>query len=548
MFRNEGGIIVFVAKDAAGLNFSGDAANITVFISLDGADAVSPVDPTVREIGTTGTYYVVLEPGESVADLIVGQASTITPNITFDPVSIYTESARRAGRSEQKPVGKWDIETLTLSDLKASVGLKEPKNALEAKLPRAEFDKATYPNMADEFIGVSIPIGFGQNFGARAYPINPLTSRFKWIGHAVTSAQSFYDGDGVIFTPDSINLSTGEFTYTGWDGSSELYVDYTADLDNPVDLMKEVFTGSVRGVGLPLDFLDTASTGKGFGTNGARIHYIIGTNTATNAEVSLYQMGLHIDEPTEVRDILAIIQENSFSFIFQDLAGLWQFKPWLPVPGEGLDVISKDINDGENKPMVSVAGSATKVIAKYRINDIKKSAQRVIASDDERRQLRGLTAHTVLEKNLRMVNRNGATDWVQKTNYMRGRPRRSFKFRATSELKQAEPGDFWRLSYAPQNIDEIVMLTSVRQVPGEMTVDVEAIDNFAFRSEVGFYTADAPLTFPASLGGGSFSDWSDANTPEKKLWVKENWGIYHDDNGYIDELDPEASYREAVYW
>jgi hypothetical protein len=449
-------------------------------------------------------------------------------------------------RVKEQPYGVWKIESFTGSDVLATLALREQRAAADIKLPRNEFDRTTYPNMLEDDVGKSISIGYGPVFGAKATLIDSQTSRFKWLDHSVLTADRFAKADGETFTPDTINTTLSEFTYAAWDGQSELFVDYTADLNNFVDLAKEILTGSVRGAGLPLSALDTTSIGKGFGTNGARLAQIKGTLPRTGAEVPIHSASIHISEPTEIRTILNQIQAACFGFIFVDYNGLWQFKPWEPVPGDGLDVITEDIIIGDLKPTTSATGAITKVVSKYRRNLSTDSFQRVVAENDELRQLRGQPAHLVLEKELPISDREGARDWAQRTVAMRGRPRRIFKFTATAELKLAEPGDYKRLTYAQQGIDEIVLITKVTRTAGNEKVGIEAIDNFGFGVTPGFWTADT-LTFPAELGGGSFTDYDDADTPEKKKWVKENWGIWHNDNGYIDESDPFYSHRLSVW-
>jgi hypothetical protein len=444
--------------------------------------------------------------------------------------------------------GKWKIETINKTDTTATLGLRERKETAEAILPTREYSQNDYPNMDADTVGTSIPVGFGVNKGAKATLIDATTNRFKFLDHGITAADAFYDGDQSPFTPNTIDLIDSEFTYAAWDGEAELYVDYTADLDNPADVAKELLTGAVRGANLPTSALDVSSAGKGFGIHGARKHYIKGTIPSTGAEVPIYQIGLHVSEPIEVRKLLDKIQEAAFGFIFIDYNNLWQFKPWLPVPGEGLEEITENLIVGELKPRITVADAKTKVIGKYRKNHSTGNYQREIHQDEELRQLRDQPAHKALIKELIISDRSGARNWAQKTVFMRGQPRRIFEFTATSELKLAEPGDYRRLVYPSQNIDEVVLIVRAGRKPGETTVKITCIDNFGFRDKVGYYTEDAPLAFPASLGGGSFSDWSDATTPEEKQWIKENWGIFHDDNGYIDELDPELSHRVSVYW
>lgn len=450
-------------------------------------------------------------------------------------------------RSELVSVGKWEIESLTLSDLRAQFIMKEAKKAAEVKLPKAEYDLTTYPNMDRDYVGASIPVGFGKIRGASTVLIDRTINKFKFLGHSITSVDRFTDEDGNPYVPDSVNLTLGEFTYAAWDGSTALYVDYTADLDLAPDIIKELLTGTVRGASLSSTFLDTTSTGKGFGSTGARVWAIRGTNPRTGAEIPKYPIGLHVDEPTEIRKLISQITEQAFGFCYIDLLGVWQYRNWKPVQGEGLFQVTENHIIGELRPAFSTVEAATKVIAKYSHNLRADDWQRQVYSNEELRQLRGLSAHAILEKELLLTDREAAQNWAQRTVAMRGKIRKKYRFTATSELKQKEPGDYIRLTYSPQNIDTILLLTKVEQVPGQLEVSIEGIDNFGFGDRVGYWTADAPLTFPSSLGGGSFSSWADADTAAKKQWVRENWGIYLNDNGYADETDPEASYRINVW-
>ena len=98
--------------------------------------------------------------------------------------------------------------------------------------------------------------------GAKGFAVDTTTSRFKVLGHGVERFTSFYDEDGMNFTPDTINLSLGEFTWLGWDGDAEVFADFVAEGENPVDCVKLLLTDPDKGANLPLADLDTSSTGK----------------------------------------------------------------------------------------------------------------------------------------------------------------------------------------------------------------------------------------------------------------------------------------------
>jgi hypothetical protein len=55
------------------------------------------------------------------------------------------------------------------------------------------------------------------------------------------------------------------------------------------------------------------------------------------------------------------------------------------------------------------------------------------------------------------------------------------------------------------------------------------------------WTSDSP-TFPAYLGGGSADPWDKTWTTEQKIYAKENFGYWTDENDYIDSTDPDSYY------
>lgn len=94
-------ILVF-AVDSTGAAKTGDAANITARLSLDGAAVVQTGTANPTEISATyapGVYYFPLTQAETNADMILLYAKSTTSGVVLRPIMIYTEPEERVAAS-----------------------------------------------------------------------------------------------------------------------------------------------------------------------------------------------------------------------------------------------------------------------------------------------------------------------------------------------------------------------------------------------------------------------------------------------------------------
>ena len=466
--------------------------------------------------------------------------------IVVTPPGPYTPTLTK---SESRVVGTWRIDKVVAGTPKATLNLKELRGAITNELPSKLFDQDTYPQADDGIYGEPIPSVIGPVKGCTAFLIDAVTNTFKIVGHTLDGMGPFYDEEFEFFIPDTIDLVNGEFTFAAWDGTVQLFADAIRDGGNPVDTVKTLLTDADRGLGLSLDRLDTTSTGKGFGTNGARLDYIRGTKLVSGDEVYSFTIGLYMKEQKKVNEWIQQVAAAAFGIVYTDAATVYQYKAWKPVASEGLPEITIDTIIGNTvKPIFSMSDPVTEAVVKYAETASHEAFQVYTHTDDRLRQLRGLDMAASITRPLPLADRFGAVYWAERTVRMRGVPRYTLNVKVTQEFKTLEPGDNVRVVYDVLDIDTVFEVLSVKQQAGSIPVTLKLIDVRGFGDDPGFWTLPAPLTFPASVGGGSFSEWADADTAAKRKYVRENWGTWAEPSGYADEdNDPEDSYRASVW-
>lgn len=498
------------------------------------AGVTSPYVHTGRTNGIQ-YYYAV------TAENAVGESS-LSAEVSATP----TGFALGLEASDPETVGVWRIDRWQIGTPRATIALRDLKAVVKTKLPLEVFTREAYPYADSGIIGEPIPVGFGKLKGCTAYLINTVTKTFKVFGCQVSTFDAFYTDDAEPITPNTIDLINGEFTWSAYDGET-LLADATLPDDNPVDVVKLLLTDPTRGASLPLANLDTVSSGKGFGASGARLHHVRGTiPTRADEEVPTYRIGLYVDRPRDVFEWAQDVLVAAFLTLYIDRAGLYQIKAWRPGRREDATVIQEaQVIPGTVRPITVATDPVTRCRVKYSSNPGLGTAQVVLHSDEELRQLRGLSEHAVLERELPLSERFGGQQWAQRAVAMRGVPRRTVTLRVTQEHSQVEPGDYVRLIYPPLGIDAVWEVLAATIRPGSAIVDLTLIDSRGFGDGAGWWTSTAgTFNFPADLGGSAISAWSAGWTSAQKQWYRENWGVWTSTNGYANaSADPYWSYR-----
>jgi hypothetical protein len=460
--------------------------------------------------------------------------------MTFSPSLTRTDDAQ---------LGRYRVDSIGASSDSASFALREEKSEIDlVKIPGRVFNKSDYPNVDTEIEGDYIPICYGAVRGVKAWLIDSTTKRFKLVDHSIISAAAFYNQDNESFTPALIDLPSGEFTHPSWNGEDELYADIKATGENPIDALELMLTDSTRGASIDSALLDTSSTGKGFGVNGARLDYVYGEDSQTGEELVSLPIGIYTPDPTKVSELTKQLTETAFIIFYVDRAALYQCKAFKPEP------VTNDIPTVTDKKIIDrlritekSTEPTTQVVVRYNINHGLDGRQTYIYSNDELRQLRGLDTHAIKDIAIPISTRQGAINWAEMYVFLRGIPQRIYKVKTVQEFMELEPGDKVRIKYDRMGVDQVAEVLSVSTSLGDVPVTLELSDIRGWRDYSGFWTADS-ISFPEDLGGATVTTWDDTWTDAQKAYARAAWGWWTDDNGYVDATDDALKSFRASTW
>jgi len=133
---------------------TGDAGNITAYISKDGGGVAQSNDVNPTELDATnakGIYIFNLTQAETNCDLFVLAAASATSNIQIEPVMAYTETSPVTALSDYDPPTKAEMDAgfSGLNDLSAAEVNAEVDTAL------GDYDGPTKTEMDDSFAALN---------------------------------------------------------------------------------------------------------------------------------------------------------------------------------------------------------------------------------------------------------------------------------------------------------------------------------------------------------------------------------------------------------
>jgi len=223
-------------------------------------------------------------------------------------------------------MGQGLIETIRVGRDALEVQMVDERKKLSRRAPSRVFDVATYPNIKPGNIGKPIPIAYGVILNAPVLCTNeaetpaPANYSFKLADctdheiHAITEVRV----NGAAKATASTDLATGTFTLAAanYSPGDKVTCDFTGYEDDSGDAIKNA-------ADVILDLLETQLAMDYDAASFDQAEWAIATALAPD-------IGILIDDPTEVYDILEDICASSLLVFFQHDDGRYTLRKYTP--------------------------------------------------------------------------------------------------------------------------------------------------------------------------------------------------------------------------
>lgn len=149
---------------------------------LGAPDLSQRIEPRFGGIGQIGGGTLTLANADGYFDSMQDyqwDAGTVTMRIGVDT------PAEDMAIADYQVMATWSPEEWHRTEKEFILKLIEPKNRLKTEVPFTFYDRATYPNLEESWIGQPIAIAYGRLFGLEPVPIDVGTKKFKITGHAI---------------------------------------------------------------------------------------------------------------------------------------------------------------------------------------------------------------------------------------------------------------------------------------------------------------------------------------------------------------------------
>lgn len=445
--------------------------------------------------------------------------------------------------ADYAPLGRWKITRWEATAGGLRLSLKEWRTRLEAEVPSAVYEQATYPNVSEAARGKRRPIVYGTVRRCPAYLIDTVAGTWEVAGHELTSLGPYFKGDGSAVTPDSVDLANGRFTWTGWTEGERVVADAVGvpatagggAMTNPADVIGDLIT---TWGGEPAASLDTTAFAA------ARAEWVLGLDRR-GRDVHRPAVSLYLGDPDKVLDVVGRLLYAARGLCWVSAEGLYTLRAWSPGPLEGATLLDDaslfDLGDERD-----VQDAASRAVARYQVPaDGNDAGQLVALESTTRKASRNLPAHVAVDEELPLALREDARLWAGYEVASRGRPLRQLDATAAPSAALVEPGDVLDVRSTYYGVTEPLEVLEVQLDPTSAEVRLVLGDRRGFGDRVAFWTADSPA-LPARYGGAAVTAWDDGWTDDEAQWAKTNLGFWADDHGFADAADV-RSFEGSVY-
>jgi len=225
--------------------------------------------------------------------------------------------------ADYQQIGKYLIDDIDIGWGDCKLSLIDYRDNFSLKIPTNTFDQTTYPNLADKYVGRAIPLIWGEVFNFPVICTNDEESTPANYSFKICDVSDHTDGindivqvyvNGEAVSHSNEDLTNATFTLSTSDYAPGQTV--TADIKGFDDGLGAMDDNSLDVIE---DILDT---------------YLNITYNATNYDTtewaaiksSTKDVGIGLDQPIEIREIIEIIQRSNFGGFLVHDDGTYTFR------------------------------------------------------------------------------------------------------------------------------------------------------------------------------------------------------------------------------
>lgn len=446
----------------------------------------------------------------------------------FEPIRRYNwagnvlEITVRAGYpnkdfSDSQFIGRYLMADVDWGRDRVSVRVEEPTKFFDAGFPLRFFDDLNTVNRNDETEGRHVPYIYGRVFGVKAFPVLKGKKEFQVADHPIHSISNpvrIVNGQPVPVLISAKDYEAGRFSISEWNEGEEVLCDVNGFVDennnllnNPADITCQILDK------MAFATVNTASITE------ARGYYDVSDSFPFRTVDK--EVGLYIDEPGKVGDVLQKINQACFSYFRFNNSDEIEFKSWYPQRRTDITVEILDHELIEFREITSEREIITELHSVYQIHEGSDDQHIVkITSDGKKRY--NLGGERVKSLKSHSSSRDRATSFGQKAMTIQGMEARTYRLSMVFRPITWLPGDQVRLNVTRWGFDEIVEILSVSAdlINGRCNITFSNRRNWE-RSSGWYSEPSAPSYSGASSDATNQSQW-------------EEWGYWSDDDGFLD--------------
>lgn len=442
------------------------------------------------------------------------------------------------------------VEDYTIDTETIDIDFSDDRKRFSRNLPVNVFDVATYPDIKTRNVNKPIPIAYGTVTNALIMCIDEAAgsaeATYNFVicdteFHGITAINQIYidKGDGpVAASADSQSLTAATFVLSGGSAVTEY---------EPGDDVTADFEGLTSGSSLISNGLDIISdildhyVFKPFNSS------IYDTTEWASAQAVTYNCAQWISKKRSIADIIEDLSVSNFGNFIVKPDGKYTFRT-VDFDRATATTITKE--QQLNMPVADF--DATQFLSSVIVNYDKDQQEDdfIVLPDTTRESAVFNTYGTYREKEFDTAITNASDAAAFGSAVMDFSEAIVPIFNVTTKTQNIDLVLMDNIALEVDRVEstwfglrkvEIIGITyNLNDFQVQLTCrDIEGLSAAVIETFPGEWTIDAPV-FSSALGSGSADVWDKGWTADQKLYARQNFGYWTDDDGYVDSTDPDS--------